>query len=189
MPLPALFMVFDVPGLALLVMRHRIDAALDDPQPCAVGLLDQAELDERRVVLIRSCTLRVVPAEGEATEWFGVNDSNRHDRVKFFVSAAAASRHPCERAVCAGAGIDLRRIAEPAADLLGLGYHAPDDLRARLDQDLSFDTVSGHSGSSSYRCATDGCGMCFRKHSNQRLRVEQQPARCVNAIVRLRERS
>ena len=146
MPLPALFVVFEVPGLALLVMRHGVDAALDDPQPCPIGLLDEAELDQCRVVLVRSRALRMVPAEGEAAERLGLHDPNRHDRVEFPVSAAASGL-PRERAVRTGAPLDLRLVAEPAADLLGFGYHAPDDLRARFDQDLSFDAVSGHAGS------------------------------------------
>ena len=45
MSLPALFVVFQVSGLALRVMRHGGDAALENPQPCSIGLLDETELD------------------------------------------------------------------------------------------------------------------------------------------------
>src|ERR1700684_3271483 len=136
----------EVAGVALLVVCHGIDAALDHPQACPIGLLDEAELDQCRVPLIRSRSLRVVPAKGEMAERLGLHDPNRHDHVGFPVAAAAPGL-PRERAVRTDARLHLRLRAEPAADLLGFGYHAPDDLRARLDQDLSFDAVSGHADS------------------------------------------
>src|SRR4030081_241453 len=98
MLLPAPFVVFDVPSLVLLVMRHGVDAALDDPQPCPIGLLDEAEFDQGRVALIRPHALRMVPAKGETAERLGLHDPNRHDLVEFLVSAAA-SGPPRERAV------------------------------------------------------------------------------------------
>src|SRR5207245_2962666 len=67
-PLPALFVVPEVPGPRRLVERHGVDAALDDPQPGSIGLLDEAELDQCRVALIRFRPLRMAPAEGEAAE-------------------------------------------------------------------------------------------------------------------------
>src|SRR6202023_2524085 len=88
--LPAPFVVFEVAGLALLVMRHGFDAALDNPQPRPISLLDEAELDQCRVALIRSLALRMVPAKGETAERLGLHDPNRHDQVEFLVSPAAA---------------------------------------------------------------------------------------------------
>jgi hypothetical protein len=55
----------------------------------------------------------------------------------------------CEGALAAGAQVDVRGIAEPAADLAGFGYHAPDGLHRRLDQDLSLDNTRDHCYASS----------------------------------------
>src|ERR1700680_1143610 len=120
MLLPAVFRVFEVPALAPIAMRPVVDAAIDHPQPRPAGLLDEAELDQCRVALIRFRALRVAPAEGETAKRLGLHDPNRHDCVEFLVSAAA-SGPPRERAVRTGAPLNLRLVAEPAADLLGFG--------------------------------------------------------------------
>src|SRR5271154_1319956 len=112
MLLPAVFVLLDVLGLGLLVMRHGVDGALDDPQPCPIGLLDETELDECRVAVIRSRALRMVPAKGETAERFGLHDPNRHDHVDLLVSAAASGL-PRERAIRTGAPLNLRLVAEP----------------------------------------------------------------------------
>src|ERR1700734_3641421 len=117
MLLPAMFVVFEIADLGLLVVRDRVDAALDHPQPCPIGLFAEAELDQCRVALVRSGSRGMVPAKGETAERLGIHDPNRYDHVDIPVSAAA-SGPPGERAIRAGARLNLRLVAEPAADLL-----------------------------------------------------------------------
>src|ERR1700740_1045614 len=88
----------------------------------------------------------MVPAKAETAERLGLHDPDRNDGHELFVTAAPAGP-PSEYAVPTCAALNLRLVAEPAADLLGFGKHAPDNLRARLDHDFSFDAVSGHASS------------------------------------------
>ena len=56
-------------------------------------------------------------------------------------SALGMRSLPDEGQLAARAQLDLDRIAEPAADVLGLGDDRPDDLDGRLDQDLALNAL------------------------------------------------
>src|ERR1700722_10449173 len=102
MSAPAVFMAFAVGSHAVLVVRDGSDTTLGDPQSGAARLLGEAELDQRRVALIRCGALRVVPAEGEAAVGLGLHDPDRHGHVRLPVTAAP-SPLPRKRSVRAGA--------------------------------------------------------------------------------------
>src|ERR1700726_4072566 len=115
MPSPAVFMLAEVPDLAFLVVRHRANATLADSQPSSRRLLEEAELDQRRVALVGSLALWMVPAEGKTAEGLRIHDSDRHDQGRIFLSPAT-SGPPCERPLSTGASLDPRSlVAEPAA--------------------------------------------------------------------------
>src|SRR5207237_10235839 len=55
----------------------------------------------------------------------------------------------------AGPQIEVGGVAEPAADVLGLGHHRPHHLNGGVDHDLAFDPLGDHALPPS--CATKGC--------------------------------
>src|SRR4029079_3753334 len=161
--LPAAPVFLRVLCFLLLRAGEASEPALDHAQARALALLGEAELDEGGVELgVAWALARAQPVEGDEARWIDSLDPPV-DRAVLV---------PCEGQLAAGSQIDRRRVAEPAADVLGLGDHRPHDLARRFDQDLAFDALRNHVRSSRLcnrwlrnriRRATDGCGSGRRR--------------------------
>src|SRR5436190_4791181 len=142
---PAAGVTVDVPLLLVVGHGEVLETALDHLQSRRIALLAEAELHERRVPVggVQGGVDR--PGEGEEARRLHPLDPPVRGPVLV----------PVEYRLPAGPQVELDRVAEPAADVLGLGHDAPHHVDGGVDQDLAFDSLRDRQEASSR--ATKGC--------------------------------
>src|SRR5258708_10418376 len=111
MDVPALAVHVDVGRLFFLGPVQLRKPALCDAQPGVLALRGEGELDAQGVALVRLRAVGVVPAEGELARRLYRLDEQADGRM--LVGRLVGEG---EGAPAAGAQVDLRGVAEPAAD-------------------------------------------------------------------------
>ena len=126
----------EVTLLLVVCPGQVLEAGLDDGQPRCFAFRADAELDERRVGIDELEVLLDDPAEREEVRWL--------DSLDLPVDRAVPV--PAQDHAAARPQVELGYVAEPAADVLGLGHYRPHDLHGRVDQDRALDALRDYSG-------------------------------------------